>query len=259
MLEIDELLTVAGSRLKTEQLRGEKATTAKVRELLPQARFAHFATHGFFDAAGAARDTNRVQDLYDDRRAGAPALLVGPGKWNPLLYTGLVFAGANTPVAASKDGGVLPGEVIPELRLDQLYLVDLSACETGLGEESGPEGIQGFQLAFHLAGCPNVVASLWQVNDAATGLLMARFYHELWVNGSPPAEALRQAQLLIYRRPDLVDEWGKKLPKWNEIRAAPRVHETRLDEVLKQGVAPVRKDRTPAYLWAAFVLSGPGR
>ncbi len=187
VLEIDELLTVAGSRLKTEQLRGEKATTAKVRELLPQARFAHFATHGFFDAAGAARDTNRVQDLYDDRRAGAPALLVGPGKWNPLLYTGLVFAGANTPVAASKDGGVLPGEVIPELRLDQLYLVVLSACETGLGEESGPEGIQGFQLAFHLAGCPNVVASLWQVNDAATGLLMARFYHELWVNGSPPA------------------------------------------------------------------------
>jgi CHAT domain-containing protein len=184
--------------------------------------------------------------------------LVGPGKWNPLVYVGLACAGANTPETAGGDGGILAGQVIAELNLDQVNLAVLSACETGLGESSGPEGIQGFQLAFHYAGCPNVIASLWKVNDAATGLLMARFYHELWVNSKPPAEALRRAQLFIYRSPDLVEEWSKKLPKWDEIRSAPAVHETRLDEVLKQDLASARKDRTPTFLWAAFVLSGPG-
>lgn len=259
VLEIDEILNVAGKRLAVESLRAEKATTNKVKELLPQVRYAHFATHGFFDALGSARDTERVQAIYDDRRAGAPSLLGGPGKWNPLVYTGLACAGVNAPAAAGLDEGVLPGEVIADLRLDQLNLAVLSACDTGLGESSGPEGVQGLQLAFHFSGCPNVVASLWKVNDAATGLLMARCYHELWANGRPPAEALRHAQLFIYRRPDLVEEWSKKLPKWDEIRAAPRVHEARLDEVLKHDIEPVRKDRTPAYLWAAFVLSGSGR
>src|SRR5262249_59044169 len=62
---------------------------------------------------------------------------------------------------------------------------------------------QSLQLALHVAGCPDVVASLGQVNDAATAVLMAKFYHELWVKGRPPLKALRQAQLLVYPRPDL--------------------------------------------------------
>ena len=59
--------------------------------------------------------------------------------------------------------------------------------------------------AFHLAGCPNVISSLWNVNDKATAALMARFYHELWVNGKTPLEALRQAQLTILRYPERIE------------------------------------------------------
>jgi tetratricopeptide (TPR) repeat protein len=131
-------------------------------------------------------------------------------------------------------------------------LVTLSACETGLGEDTGGEGVQGLQRAFHLAGCPNVVASLWKVNDAATAALMSQFYHELWVNKKPPIEALREAQLTIYRHPeriqDLVGERGRPA----------------LDAAAKLGSAtttkPDEKPKTPPVkLWAGFVLSGVGK
>ena len=133
-----------------------------------------------------------------------------------------------------------------------MRLCVLSACETGLGDLTGGEGVQGLQLAFHLAGCPNVTASLWKVNDTATAALMAQFYHELWINKKPPIEALRKAQLTIYRHPerinDLAGEHGRPA-----LDAAVRLGST---EVTKPGGKP---KTTPTKLWAAFVLSGVGK
>jgi CHAT domain-containing protein len=118
-------------------------------------------------------------------------------------------------------------------------------------------------LAFHLAGCADVVASLWQVDDGATAVLMTKFYHELWVKGRGPLEALRQAQLLVYLRPDLVAELGGLHRGPPKLDVSPE----RRQEVLEQGVqataakgmAGKLPPRTPTKLWAAFVLSGTGQ
>ena len=67
-----------------------------------------------------------------------------------------------------------------QLPLEGLELAVLSACETGLGELTAGEGVQGLVRAFHLAGCPTVIASLWSVGDDATAALMVVFYHGLW-------------------------------------------------------------------------------
>ncbi|HVK09587.1 MAG TPA: CHAT domain-containing protein, partial [Gemmataceae bacterium] len=94
---------------------------------------------------------------------------------------------------------------------------------------------------------PNVVASLWTVDDAATAALMAQFYHELWVNKRPPLAALRQAQLTIYRHPD-------RIPALAGDRGRPA-----LADAAKLGPAGKGTGKTtPTRLWAGFVLSGLG-
>ncbi len=93
------------------------------------------------------------------------------------------------------------------LRLRDLYnmrlasdLVVLSGCRTALGREIRGEGLVGLTRGFMYAGAPRVVASLWQVEDQATGELMERFYRAMLVDGLPTAAALRQAQLEVARQ-----------------------------------------------------------
>lgn len=81
-----------------------------------------------------------------------------------------------------------------ELRAD---LVVLSGCRTALGKEVRGEGFVGLARGFLYAGVPQVVASLWQVQDQATAELMTHFYRGLLEDGKPAATALREAQLAI--------------------------------------------------------------
>jgi CHAT domain-containing protein len=50
------------------------------------------------------------------------------------------------------------------------------------------------------AGSPRVVASLWQVDDAATAELMKRFYSGMFQEQLPPSAALRAAQIEMLKR-----------------------------------------------------------
>jgi WD40 repeat protein/tetratricopeptide (TPR) repeat protein len=74
-------------------------------------------------------------------------------------------------------------------------LAVLSACQTGLGVTQDA-GLIGLARAFHLAGVPQVVMSLWNVNDQATAALMEKFMANLRA-GLPPPEALRRAMLKV--------------------------------------------------------------
>src|SRR5207249_10438972 len=103
---------------------------------------------------------------------------------HPGLLSGLVLAGANKP-AADGDDGVLTALEVAELDLSKVELAVLSACETGLGEVAGGEGVLGLQRAFQVAGARSTVTSLWQVDDDATRQLMERFYAGLWDRKQP--------------------------------------------------------------------------
>ncbi len=71
------------------------------------------------------------------------------------------------------------------LELSELYnmplkadLVVLSACETGIGKIDKSEGALSLARGFYYAGASNIITSLWNVDDASTGLIFAKFYEK---------------------------------------------------------------------------------
>ena len=80
-------------------------------------------------------------------------------------------------------------------------LVVLSACQTALGKELRGEGLIGLTRGFMYAGAASVVATLWQVDDAASAELMKYFYTYLLRDGMTPPAALRAAQNKIRSQP----------------------------------------------------------
>jgi tetratricopeptide (TPR) repeat protein len=87
---------------------------------------------------------------------------------------------------------------IYHLRL-RASLVALSGCETGKNQLKGGE-LFGLARGCLYAGAPKLVASLWQVDDASTAILMRAFYQYL-EEGATTANALRKAQLSLLQTP----------------------------------------------------------
>ncbi|MBY0230752.1 MAG: CHAT domain-containing protein [Gemmataceae bacterium] len=215
-----------------ESLSGKEATRAAVRRALSRARVAHLATHGYFAplrmASALARPDGEAGSLFERQ---------GVSGWHPGLLSGLVLAG----------GEVASALELADLDLSGMELAVLSACQTALGKEEAGEGVPGLQRAFSVAGCKSVVSSLWSVHDAATAVLMERFYHHLWKGRKSKAEALRLAQLDVLTHPEWVEKRVDKLG--TRSRGAG----------MKAVKLPGGARRSPPAWWAAWQVSGDWR
>lgn len=153
------------------------------------AHIIHIATHGFFypDPNESKRSLNQtiIQGEVDFRGTtggfGSMQLVSNP---NPLMRSGIALTGANIiwndEVIDDTDNGVLTSQEIINLNFQNSGLVVLSACETGLGDIKGSEGVYGLQRAFKMAGAKNLIMSLWQVPDKETVEFMTSFYSLLF-------------------------------------------------------------------------------
>jgi CHAT domain-containing protein len=138
------------------------ATRVSFRENAPSGRVLHVATH-------AEADT------------------IDP------LHSRILLAPATQP-ADGPDS--LLAKDIYNLKLNNVSLVTLSACETGLGRIARGDEILGFTRAFFYAGATSLIVSMWPVADESSALTMRTFYSQL-ADGHEAIDAMRTAQLAV--------------------------------------------------------------
>ena len=149
----------------------------------------HIATHGYF-----FENSNIDASLESDLTVEDQYRLAK----DPLLRSGLILAGANYiwkhgKNLDTKEDGILTAMEISNLDLSQTNLVVLSACETGLGDIHGSEGVYGLQRAFKMAGVDRLIMSLWEVPDTETSIFMNSFYNN-WLNDNTIRDAFIKTQ-----------------------------------------------------------------
>ena len=124
---------------------GREATEGVLRSVHGP-RVLHLATHGFFLGGGQAGSSDARALVHD----AAPASVTAGD--NPLLRSGLAFAGANAPAANDGDDGILTALEASSLDLWGTRMAVLSACETGVGETRRGDGVYGLRRALVVAG-----------------------------------------------------------------------------------------------------------
>ncbi|WP_437760916.1 CHAT domain-containing protein [Sorangium sp. So ce1389] len=181
-------------------LLGADATEGALKALRGP-RLLHIVTHGFFLPVQREPHGPLVQLPLDVDSPGLGGWGSGlPRLETPLLRSGLALAGANRPVAGGDDG-ILTALEASQLDLNGTKLVVLAACETGVGDVRGGDGVYGLRRALVIAGAETQVMSLWKVSDDATRELMQAYYGRLLAGGGR-GEALRQAQLAMLAIPE---------------------------------------------------------
>lgn len=173
------------------------------------------------------------------------------GYFNPInSYSSFLVLGTKEPLTLANIRDLGP------VFFGKLSLVVLSACETALGEaeqyQAGviPDGKELTSIAhtFVDAGVDTIVASLWQVNDPATAILMRQFYANL-AESKPEhpvtiAEAMRNAQLSLINQ-----QWSND-------------HENNPTRSGSIAVVPVESAAAARYAhpyyWSAFTIMGNG-
>ncbi len=194
--EIDfiDSLYRANFNIAPKRLHQLEATEAEVRAMSGNSpRILQLCTHGFYsNAVQASRQPFFInKGLTND---SVPNTSI-----QPLKRGGIILADANT--VWNNEGqrddetdGVLTSEELSTLDLSNTELAVLSACETGLGEYSSTEGINGLQRGLKLAGVKSIIMTLWRVNDHASSEFMQRLHSHIIVDRQQPRLAFHNTQ-----------------------------------------------------------------
>lgn len=132
----------------------------------------HVSTHGFY--FGNDEHSEEIRAMIDEDVQYSHSD-------NPLLRSGFILAGGQHAfngglIPPGTEDGVLSALEVSQLNLFNTKLVVLSACQTGLGDVKGNEGVYGLKRAFKMAGVEYLLISLWEVPDEQTKELMTNFY-----------------------------------------------------------------------------------
>ena len=104
----------------------------------------------------------------------------------------------------SGNDGYLQVHEIFNLNLANANLVTMSACSTALSKIDSGDDLVGLSRAFFYAGSPSIIATLWEIEDESTSILMNEFYRNWIIKGMKKSQALSTSQRKL-----------KSIPKFN--------------------------------------------
>jgi CHAT domain-containing protein/Tfp pilus assembly protein PilF len=164
--EVNTIESRVFDRKSAMVIRGSEATEVKVKQLskskaLENYRIVHFACHGYYDQ-------------------------------NYPSFSSVIFSEVSGLVKSPEDGYLSVEEAA--LLNFNADIVNLSACETGLGKIVQGDGVIGLTRAFNVAGANRVGVTLWTVDDKATMKFMIAVYEKVYKQGKTYIEAYTETK-----------------------------------------------------------------
>jgi CHAT domain-containing protein len=179
----------------------------------------HFNRHvwvGLPNLPGAEAEATEIAGVYPTselligKDATKAAFLKEARVSQVVHYAGHAVASADAPSATrllfapeptEGDSGALYLHDLGRSGLPRTRVVVLAACRTGAGAVSRVEGALSLGRPFLAAGVPDVVASLWDIDDSVSRRFFVAFHRALLTDGDPVL-ALRKAQVALLRSDD---------------------------------------------------------
>ncbi len=146
-------------------LTGEAATKPRIQKEMQRSDVIHLAVHSFFDQR------------------------------TPLRSKLVLTKAAATAASEGRSDGVLEAGEIYKMKLPLTKVVVLSACQSGIEQYYGGEGMISLARPFLAASVPLIIVSFWPVDSDSTAALMGKFHQHRKQDKFSSAEALRRAQL----------------------------------------------------------------
>jgi CHAT domain-containing protein/tetratricopeptide (TPR) repeat protein len=235
---------------------------------------------GAFVASHFASDARTVLERDAATSDAVLAALKGKTHWHFASHGTFSWKDARQSALVMHGPAMLSvGRLLETSGLGRPRLVVLSACETGLSDiTTSPDEFIGLPGTFTALGAAGVLGTLWPVSDAATALLIARFYELHMSEHLPPPTALHRAQAWLRKATSKdLDSYARvavaqgRLQRrhLSEIEAAlspegpNRARNGALVEwIIRKGPASGAKSRRSArpyahpYFWGGFIYTG---
>ena len=150
-----------------------------------------------------------------------------------------------------KSDACFSGSQIAGMDFSKTRLVTLSACSTADGSPAEYVGVRSLRRAFRLAGAGTVLATLWEIDDFSSILMMKQFY-ERYAKSGDACTSLEQAKAYL-RTVSLRQLREEELPAIFELMLS--CGQVDFYRRIRDRFARIREDEKPfaaPYYWAGF-------